>query len=149
VAVRTGSEEYLDSEKYQYRPRDWSQPSLAPYLTLLNRLRREHEALQWLANVTFHDVDSSDVMAWSKRTNDDVVLVVLNLDPHGAREATVHLDLPALGVAWDDQVLVRDQVTGAEYTWGQANYVRLDPFVEPAHIFTVTRAHPPAEGSWT
>ncbi len=149
VAVRPGSEEYLDSEKYQYRPRDWSQASLAPYLTMLNLLRREHSALQWLDNVTFHDVDSPDVLAWSKRTGDDVVLVVLNLDPHGAREATVHLDLPALGVTWEDPVLVRDEVTGAEYTWGPNNYVRLDPFTEPAHIFTVTRAHPPTEGSWT
>jgi starch synthase (maltosyl-transferring) len=149
VAVKTGSEEYLDSEKYQYRPRDWSQPSLAPYLTMLNRLRREHEAMQWLTNVTFHHVDSPDVMAWSKRTKDDVVLVVLNLDPHGARESTVRLDLPALGVDWEDQVLVHDEVTGAEYTWGQANYVRLDPFVEPAHVFTVKRAHPALEGTWT
>ena len=146
VAVRPGSEEYLDSEKYQLRPRDWSQPSLSPYLTMLNRLRREHEALQWLANVTFHDVDSPEVMAWSKRSGDDVVLVVLNLDPHGAREATVRLDLPAVGAGWDDQVLLRDEVTGAEYTWGQANYVRLDPFVEPAHIFTVRPHRPSPEG---
>ena len=149
VAVRPGSEEYLDSEKYQYRPRDWSQPSLAPYLTMLNRLRRDHPSLQWLTNVTFHHVDDDSVMAWSKQTGHDVVLVVLNLDPHGTRETTVRLDLPALGVGWGDEVLVRDEVTGAEYTWGQANYVRLDPFVEPAHLFTARRAHPLAEGSWT
>ncbi len=149
VAVRPGSEEYLDSEKYQYRPRDWSKPSLAPYLTMLNQVRREHPSLQWLDNVTFHDVDSPDVLAWSKRSGDDVVLVVLNLDPHGAREAMVHLDLPALGVSWGDQVLVRDEVTGAEYTWGLHNYVRLDPFTEPAHVFIVKQAHPPSEGSWT
>jgi starch synthase (maltosyl-transferring) len=149
VAVKPGSEEYLDSEKYQYRPRDWSQPSLASYLRMLNQLRRDHPAMQWLTNVTFHEVDSPDVLAWSKKTGDDVVLVVLNLDPHGAREATVRLDLPALGLDWDDQLLVHDQVTGLEWTWGQANYVRLDPFTEPAHLFTVKRAHPVTEGSWT
>ena len=149
VAVRPGSEEYLDSEKYQYRPRDWSQPSLAPYLTMLNGLRREHPSLQWLTNVTFHDVDSADVMCWSKRTGSDVVLVVLNLDPHGSREATVRLNLPALGLDWGDRLLVHDQVTGSEWTWGEANYVRLDPFVEPAHVFTVRRAHPVTEGTWT
>jgi starch synthase (maltosyl-transferring) len=149
VAVKPGSEEYLDSEKYQYRPRDWSQPSLASYLRMLNQLRRDHPAMQWLTNVTFHEVDSPDVLAWSKKTGDDVVLVVLNLDPHGAREATVRLDLPALGLDWDDQLLVHDQVTGLEWTWGQANYVRLDPFAEPAHLFTVKRAHPVTEGSWT
>ncbi len=140
VAVKPGSEEYADSEKYSYRPRDWSQPqnTLAPYLTMLNRFRREHPATHWMRNIVFHEVDSPDVLCWSKRTGDDVVLVVVNLDPHGAREATVHLDLPALGSDWDRTVQVRDEVTGAEYTWGTANYVRLDPFSEPAHVFTVT-----------
>jgi starch synthase (maltosyl-transferring) len=140
VAVKPGSEEYLDSEKYQLRPRDWSQPSLAPYLTMLNDVRRRHESLQWLTNTTFHDVDSDSVMAWSKRTGDDLVLVVVNLDPHGAREATVHLNLPALGLGWEDQLIVHDEVTGNDYTWGAANYVRLDPFHEPAHVFTVRRS---------
>jgi starch synthase (maltosyl-transferring) len=149
VAVRPGSEEYLDSEKYQYRPRDWSQPerTLAPYLTMLNRVRREHPSLQWLRNLHVHSVDSPEVMAWSKRTpgsggNSDCVLVVLNLDPHGAREATVHVDLPAIGFGWDDRIEVRDLVTGAVYDWGEYNYVRLDPFVEPAHVFAVTGSGP-------
>ena len=140
VAVRPGSEEYLDSEKYQYRPRDWSQPSLAPYLTMLNRVRREHESLHWLTNVVFHIVDSTDLLVWSKRMLDDVVLVVLNLDPHGAREAMVHLDLPAMGFAWGDRLAVHDEVTGADYPWGVDNYVRLDPFEQPAHVFSVSRA---------
>jgi starch synthase (maltosyl-transferring) len=116
---------------------------------MLNQLRRDHPAMQWMTNVTFHEVDSPDVLAWSKKTGGDVVLGVLNLDPHGAREATVRLDLPALGLDWDDQLLVHDQVTGLEWTWGQANYVRLDPFDEPAHLFTVKKAHPVTEGSWT
>ena len=137
VALRPGSEEYLDSEKFQYRPRDWSQPSLAPYLTRLNQLRREHASLQWLTNVTFHTTDDDAVMAWSKTTGKDTVLVVLNLDPHGARETTVRLDMPALGLGWQDQLLVHDEITGADYTWGEANYVRLDPFVEPVHVFNV------------
>ena len=149
VAVRPGSEEYLDSEKYQLRPRDWSTPeqTLAPYLTMLNRVRREHPALHWLDNIAFHDVDSPDVLAWSKRTvrpdgTDDVVLVVLNLDPHGAREATVSLDMAALGADWDDHLQVTDQVTGSSYDWGGRNYVRLDPFDEPAHILTVRVVRP-------
>ena len=146
VAVKPGSEEYQNSEKYALRPRDWSRPenTLAPYLTMLNRFRREHPATHWMRNVVFHEVDSPDVMAWSKKQGDDVVLVVVNLDPHGAREATVHLDLPALGSDWDQTVQVRDAVTGAEYTWGAHNYVRLDPFSEPAHVFTVS--HTPSEG---
>ena len=140
VAVRPGSEEYLDSEKYQLRPRDWTRTdTLAPYLTMLNRVRREHPALHWLDNIAFHDIDSQDLLAFSKRTGDDCVLVIVNLDPHGAREATVHIDLPALGRGWEDTILVHDEVTGADYTWGADNYVRLDPFVEPAHIFVVGR----------
>src|SRR6476661_6249553 len=142
VAVKPGSEEYLDSEKYQYRPRDWSHPerSLTPYLTMLNRFRREHPATHWLRNVRFHSVDSDMIMAWSKKTGDDIVLTVVNLDSHGVREATVRLDLPALGFDWGDTVVVRDEVTGDEYEWGEANYVRLDPFYEPAHVFTVRRS---------
>ncbi|MFP5372957.1 MAG: alpha-1,4-glucan--maltose-1-phosphate maltosyltransferase, partial [Actinomycetes bacterium] len=110
VAVKPGSEEYQNSEKYAYRPRDWSHPerTLAPYLTMLNRARREHPALQQMRDLHFHEVDSPDVMAWSKRVpgdggNADCVLVVLNLDPHGAREATVRLDLPQLGLGWQDR----------------------------------------------
>jgi starch synthase (maltosyl-transferring) len=96
VAVKPGSEEYLDSEKYQYRPRDWSSPekTLTPYLTMLNEFRRAHPATHRLRNLHVHQVDSPDVMCWSKQTGDDVVVVVVNLDPHGARESTVHLDMP-------------------------------------------------------
>ncbi len=143
VAVKPGSEEYQNSEKYVFRPRDWTQPekTLVPYLTMLNRVRREHPALHWMRNLTIHEVDSPDVMAWSKQTGDDVVLVVLNLDPHGAREATVHLDMPALGFDVDSRIEVTDQVTGRTFDWGSSNYVRLDPFDEPAHILTVRRSN--------
>ena len=143
VAVRPGSEEYLDSEKYQIRSRDWSQPSLAGYLTMLNRVRREHPATHRLTNIVFHTVDNPDVLAWSKRTGTDIVLVVVNLDPHGAREATVHLDLPSLGLGWGDTIDVHDQVSGETYRWGASSYVRLDPFREPAHVLTATAPAPP------
>ncbi|HUR50534.1 MAG TPA: alpha-1,4-glucan--maltose-1-phosphate maltosyltransferase [Mycobacteriales bacterium] len=147
-AVRPGSEEYLDSEKYQVKRRDWRDAPLTPYLTALNRFRRAHPALHWLTNVTFHDVDHSDVMAWSKRDGDDVVLVVVNLDPRSAHEATVHLDLPALGLGPDDRALVTDALTGQSWTWGRAAYVRLDPSQEPAHVLSVKRAHPVEQGQW-
>jgi starch synthase (maltosyl-transferring) len=147
VAVRAGSEEYLDSEKYQYRPRDWAAAeaqarSLAPFITRLNGLRQEHPALRRLRNLQLHPTDSADIIAFSKREPlasgaEDVVLAVVNLDPHGVHEATVHLDLPSLGAGWDDRLLVTDELGGASYTWGAHNYVRLDPFVEPAHVFTV------------
>ena len=140
TAVREGSEEYLDSEKYQLRPRDWSQPGLAPYLRTLNEFRRAHPATHWLRNLEFHPVDNDAVIAFSKRYDDDIVLVIANLDPTTVREATVHLDMPRLGLDWGDTYRVEDAVTGDTYTWhGPANYVRLDPFTEPAHVFAVRR----------
>ncbi|MGQ0464022.1 MAG: maltotransferase domain-containing protein [Sporichthyaceae bacterium] len=141
VAVRPGSEEYLDSEKYQYRPRDWTTAnaqgrSLAPYLTLLNRMRRDQPALQQLRNIVFHDVDNANVLAYSKADGDSTVIVVVNLNPYAAHEATVTLDLEALGVAEGGRILVSDAFTGASYVWSEKNYVRLDP-TEPAHLLTV------------
>jgi starch synthase (maltosyl-transferring) len=137
--LQPGSEEYLDSEKYQYKPRDWSQPSLAPYLTRLNEIRRAHPALHWLRNLRFHLADSPDVLAFSKRAGDDVMLVVVNLNPHEARDSFVHLWMPALGLEWDAGAFdVFDELTGQTWTWhGPSNWTRLDPAVEPAHVLHV------------
>jgi len=143
--VRPGSEEYLDSEKYQYRPRDWAkaeQPpdGIAPFITRLNAIRRAHPATHWLRNLRFHHVDQPDLICFSKRSerDADTVLAVVNLDPHQPREATVWLDLPALGMDSRSQFTVTDDLSGTSYRWGHANYVRLDPALAPAHIFTVT-----------
>jgi starch synthase (maltosyl-transferring) len=151
VPLRPGSEEYMDSEKYQYRPRDWARAArrgdgIADFITELNRIRRAHPALHWLRNLRFHRVDQPEFMCFSKRASsippspegDDTVLVVVNLDPHRTREATVWLDLSALGV--DRRFIVTDELTGESYLWGPANYVRLDPQIRPAHIFTVSPA---------
>jgi starch synthase (maltosyl-transferring) len=134
-----GTEDYLDSEKYQYRPRDWSQPSLAPYLARLNQVRRAHPALHWLRNLRFHLVDSTEMIAYSKRHGDDVVLVVCNLDPHNARGTMVHLWLPALGLEWEvGPFEVHDELTGQSWTWhGPSNYVSLDPATQVAHVLHV------------
>jgi starch synthase (maltosyl-transferring) len=146
AAVKPGSEEFLDSEKYQLRPRDWSRTdTLAPLLTTLNTLRREHRSLQLLRNLRFHTTDNDQVLAYSKRATtpdggEDTVLVVVNLDPHHPHESTLTLDLPALGLGWDDQLDVHDELSGAQYRWGVDNYVRLDPAAQPAHILTVRRA---------
>ena len=149
VAVRPGSEEYLDSEKYTYRPRDWAAAeaenrSLAPYLTLLNRFRREHPALGQLRDLTFHEVDNPDVIAYSKSAlrpdgRADTVIVVVNLDPHGAREATLSVEEAAIGVKPGELFQVTDAFSGQTWVWGEHNYIRLDPFAEPAHLLTVHR----------
>jgi starch synthase (maltosyl-transferring) len=145
VPVRPGSEEYLDSEKYAYRPRDWAAADqgpagIAPFITRLNLIRRSHPALHWLRNLRFHYVDQPGLMCFSKRSarDADTVLAVVNTDPHQPREATVWLDMSALGVDDRSQFVVTDELTGDSYRWGQANYVRLDPATAPAHIFNVT-----------
>ncbi len=147
VAVRPGSEEYLDSEKYQIRVRDWDGAAaegrtLAPYLTRLNEIRREHPALQLLRNTVVHHSDDENVLVFSKSAAlehgaTDTVIVVVNLDPHATRETVVHLDLPALGLSWGDSFAVHDEITGADWSWSQHNYVRLDPGYEPAHVLSV------------
>lgn len=145
VAVRPGSEEYLDSEKYQIRIRDWDAAerdgrTLAPYLTRLNEIRRRHPALQRLRNLAIHWSDDENVLVFSKRSGDDTVIVVINTDPHAARETTVHLDMAALGLGEQDSFVVHDELTGEDWTWSAHNYVRLDPFHEPAHVLSVRRA---------
>ncbi|MHB1738521.1 MAG: alpha-1,4-glucan--maltose-1-phosphate maltosyltransferase [Actinomycetes bacterium] len=146
VAVRPGSEEYLDAEKYQYRPRDWQAAaqgrSIAGYLTRLNRVRRSHPALQRLRTLRFHRSDDPGILCWSKTADRpdgtvDVVIAAVVLDPHGAHETTVHLDLPALGMDPEQTFTVRDEMTGSTWRWGAHDYVRLDPFDEPAHLMAV------------
>ncbi|WP_031186465.1 alpha-glucosidase C-terminal domain-containing protein, partial [Streptomyces sp. NRRL S-1896] len=97
--LREGGEEYLDSEKYQLKPRDWEAAerdgrTIAPLVTKLNTIRRRHPALQRLRNLRFHQTDNDAVLAYSKRTGTDTVIVVVNLDPHHTQEATVSLDMP-------------------------------------------------------
>jgi starch synthase (maltosyl-transferring) len=146
LPVRPGSEEYLDSEKYQLRPRDFAAAiadgrSLAPLIGKLNRIRREHPALQRLRNVHFHHVDNPEITAFSKRdtATGDTILVVCTVNPHEWREASVTVDLKALGLEWDGGCAVHDLLSGETYQWGEVNYVRLDPFTNPAHVFHVTR----------
>jgi starch synthase (maltosyl-transferring) len=145
MALKPGSEEYLDTEKFQIRVRDWeaaerSGQTLAPYLTRLNEIRRAHPALQQLRNLAIHSSDEDAVLVFSKQTGDDTVIVVVNVDPHGPRTTMVHLDMPALGLNWEDSLNVHDEITGQDWQWGAHNYVHLDPYVEPAHVLSV-RSH--------
>jgi starch synthase (maltosyl-transferring) len=149
VAVRPGSEEYLDSEKYVLRPRDWAGAeaagrSLAPYLQRLNEVRRAHPALQQLRSLQFHPMDNPNLICWSKSdpATGDVVLVVVNLSSHHTQIGTTALDMPSIGLDWHERFSVTDEITGARYDWGQFNYVELDPYREPAHVFSVEFGRP-------
>ena len=142
--VRAGSEEYLDSEKYELRPRDFEAAlaqgrSLEPFLTQLNEIRRLHPALREMRTIEFHSADNDAVLAYSKfdPTTGDCVLVVVTLNAFGPEEATLWLDMAALGMEWYDRFWVRDEITGEEYQWGQSNYIRLDPARAVAHILNM------------
>ncbi|MBF6133440.1 alpha-1,4-glucan--maltose-1-phosphate maltosyltransferase [Nocardia otitidiscaviarum] len=143
-AVHAGSEEYLDSEKYELRPRRFAEAaargeSLEPWITRLNEIRRAHPALQQLRCIHFHHTDNDALLAYSKfdPTTGDAVLMVVNLNPFGAEQGMVSLDLPAIGREWHDRPVVYDEVSGEEYHWGQTNYVRLDPARAVAHILNL------------
>jgi starch synthase (maltosyl-transferring) len=150
--ARPGAEEYLDNEKYELRPRDWDEAqaqgrSLAPFITRLNAIRRANPALHRLRNLRFHDIDNPALLCWSKHdpVTGNTVLVVCTFDAATVQWGNTTLDMPALGMDWHERFTVRDELTGVEYDWGQRNAVRLDPYLLPAHVFTVHR-HAPAGG---
>ncbi len=131
LPLRVGGEEYLDSEKYQIRIRDWagaakSGRTLAPFITKLNKIRREHPALQRLRNLVFHNTGSDAIIAYSKREGSDLVLVVLNLDPTYAQETTIHWDMDALDLA-SDRFIAHDLLNNSVFEWQQDTFIRLDP----------------------
>ncbi|MEO0027114.1 MAG: hypothetical protein RL716_445 [Actinomycetota bacterium] len=148
--ARPGAEEHIDSEKFEFRPRDWQGAekggrSIAGYITKLNQIRHAHPALQQLRNFELHHSDDSGILVFSKHLDaahtpngkSDTILVVVNVDPHAVRETTVRLDLAKLGLAPGARFEVTDLITKATYDWSSDNYVRLDAFVEPAHIFKI------------
>ncbi|HSW52531.1 MAG TPA: alpha-1,4-glucan--maltose-1-phosphate maltosyltransferase [Sulfuricaulis sp.] len=138
-----GSEEYRDSEKYQLRRWDLDRAdSLRDFITRVNRIRRENPALQYDWNLEFHDVDNDKLICYSKSSEDrnDVVLVVVNLDPHHRQSGWIQLPSEALGIHGDQPYQMHDLLTGARFLWnGPRNYVELDPQAAPAHVFRLRR----------
>jgi starch synthase (maltosyl-transferring) len=135
-----GSEEYLHSEKYEIRHRRFDTPvNLRPLLTTLNRIRREHRALQSDHSLLFHPTDNPMLLAYSKTAagTPDVIVTIVNLDPVNRQSGWVTLDLSRLGVP-GDAFDVQDLLTGARYVWRAApNYVELTPAGAPAHILCI------------
>jgi starch synthase (maltosyl-transferring) len=142
--VREGSEESLNSEKYELRPRDFEAAladgeSLEPFLSRLNEIRRVHPALQQLRTIKFHYPDNEAIIAYSKfdPVTGDQVLMVVTLNAFGPEETTLWLDMAALGMEPYDRFWVRDEITGAEYQWGQSNFVRIEPAKAVAHVLNM------------
>jgi starch synthase (maltosyl-transferring) len=143
AAPGQGREEYLDSEKFQYRPRDWkaaeeSGENLNMLLGRLNHIRMQHPALQQLRDLHFHHAPHSSALVYSKKSGDDVVIVIVSLDPHDIVETEIYLDMDALGLTARDVYLVHDEITGQTWRWGQHAFVRLT-HDDPAHVLTLIR----------
>lgn len=141
--TQPGREEYLDSEKYQFKGRDWNAPgNIKDVIAALNRARREQRALQEYRNLRFHPSSNDHVIFYSKMTaaRDSIVLVAVNLDPHNFQSAW--LDAPVAEFGWNesDTYEVRDVLTGEAFLWhGVRNFVALDPRTRPAHVLEVRR----------
>ena len=161
---RPGVEEQIDNEKYQFKPRNWGNADnigIKWLITRLNWIRREHPALQQLRDLTVHEAENSNILVFSKRIpkedlalaqdptrppvhdyhNDDVILVVVNLDPWGPQESWLHLNMPALGLAPWSTFDAKDLLTGETYLWNEHPFVRLDPRKQVAHVIQVTPAY--------
>ena len=142
--IEPGSEEYLDSEKYQQRTWDLQRAdSLAPLITAVNRARRAHPCLQRNEGLAFHPVDNDQLIAYSKRSPDgaDLVLCIVNLDPRRRQAGTVELPLEALGLDPAASIEVHDELSGDTYLWqGPRNPVELVPGVRQAHVFAVRQS---------
>jgi starch synthase (maltosyl-transferring) len=141
--VRRGSEEYLDSEKYQVRVWDLDRSdNLKPLIALVNRIRKENPALHNDRNLQFHAIDNDQLIAYSKVNEDrsSMVLVVVNLDSRYTQSGWIDLPLERFGLGSNDSFQVHDLLADAHYTWkGSRNYIELNPAAVPAHIFKISR----------
>jgi len=152
VPVRPGSEEYLDSEKYQIRLRDYDDPaSLSELIGRINAIRREHPALQRDRGLRFHQTDNPHIICYSKRSEDgsDLILVIVNLDAHHMQHGFIQLPLGDWGLSAGASIEVLDLISTERYYWrGEWNYVRLDPQARVGHILHVqVPGLPPQEDS--
>ena len=138
-----GKEEYWQSEKYQFKARDWNAPgNIKEFITRLNTARRDNRALHEYANLTFQQAESDHILCYSRSTpaRDNLLFAVVNLDPFHTHTAHVHVPLEEFGLAEEDTYQVHDLISDERFLWqGRRNYVELDPHSRPAHLFRIRR----------
>ncbi len=136
-----GREEYLNSEKYEFKVWDWDRPgNIADYITSINRIRRQHPALQEYENLRFYEASDENVICYGKMTPDrhDNIVVAVNLDPFQAHETTITLPLHDFGIGPDDQYRAEELLTDETFLWtGPSQWIRLDPHQNPAAIYQI------------
>lgn len=135
-----GGEEYLDSEKYEIKHWPQTDDDLSEMIAVVNRIRRENPALQQNETLKFHPTTNDEIVCYTKSAGDEVVLMIVNVDPHNTQAGYVELDLAAMNLDANRPFQVHELLSGARYTWhGPRNYVQLNPHVVPAHIFRIRR----------
>jgi starch synthase (maltosyl-transferring) len=140
AARESGSEEYLDSEKYEVKHWNESDDDLSEFIALVNRIRRDNPALQQNATLKFHRTENDQILCYSKSSGENVIVCVVNLDPQNTHAGWVDLDLPALHLDGGRAFQVHDLLSGARHTWhGPRNYLQLNPHVVPGHVFRIRR----------
>jgi starch synthase (maltosyl-transferring) len=138
-----GKEEYLNSEKYQFKERDWNAAgNIKDYVTKLNAIRHHNRALREYENLRFHTIENEQILFYSKATEalDNIILVMVTVDPYNSQSGFAYVPIESFGIPAEDPYQVEDLLTGEKFTWrGRRNFVMLDPHVRPAHIFRVRR----------
>jgi len=142
-AAMPNKEEYADSEKYQFKGRDWNAPgNIKDLVTRINRIRKENRALHDYRNLRFFESDNDNVLFYGKMTKsrDNIILVVVNLDPYQAHDSFIHVPVGEFGWLEGETYQVHDLLTDERFLWrGTRNFVKLDPYARPAHIFRLRR----------
>ncbi|MEN9707331.1 MAG: hypothetical protein RIS31_897, partial [Actinomycetota bacterium] len=149
---RPGAEEHIDSEKYQYKPRDWAAAekagtTIAPYITKLNEIRSLHPAIGQIRNLETHSSTDDAIMVFTKHLSAehsptgkaDTIIVVVSVDPNNVREGDISLDLWKLDLSYDLPFKVTDLMTGDTRSISAKSYVRIDPAIQPALVLRVDR----------
>ncbi len=136
-----GKEEYYYSEKYEIKHWDWDAPgNLKDFITRINKIRKDNPALQFTNNLDFCEIENDLMLSYVKTTNglSNIILVVVNMDPHHTQSGFVQMPLEKLGIDPDQPFMVHDLIGDSKYIWkGETNYVELNPHIVPAHIFRV------------
>jgi starch synthase (maltosyl-transferring) len=148
LPIQPGSEEYLNSEKYEIR--HWNRSAshnLAPLITQINQIRHHNHALHSDGSLHFHHVDNPNILCYSKSSGSNRILIAINLDPTQEQAGWIDLDLKQLAIPHNETFEIEDLLTGTHYHWhDRSNYVALRPDIMPAHIFRLIR---PSNGETT
>jgi starch synthase (maltosyl-transferring) len=149
---RPGADEHIDSEKYEYKPRDWAAAeksglSIADYITQLNQIRKSHPAIGQIRNLETHNTSHDSIFVFTKHLaaehsssgKADTLIVVANLDPANVHEGEIYLDLWKLGLDYDQPFQVTDLFTGKSRSISSKSFVRIDPSLQPVLVLRVDR----------